>query len=167
MTLADQLEPLATWMGNTWLAHLMYGAWVWPWFEAIHFIGMSLLCGSILVMDIRLLGFLRKEISLHAVHALTLWGLVGFLLNLCTGLGFIFKGASNYFHNGSFMFKMACILLAGINFLVFWFVVRKQLEPLADDADVGFGAKLVGFSSLLLWFLVIWGGRMIPVWGDG
>jgi hypothetical protein len=166
-SLADQLEPMAAWMADTWLGHFMLGSWAWPWFEVFHFIGMSLLVGSILAMDLRLLGFFRKAISLHAVHALTLWGLLGFLINLTTGVGFIFKGASGYFHNVSFRFKMYCIILAGINFLIFWFFVRKQIEPLQDDADVGFFAKLVGFSSLLLWFLVIWGGRMIPVFGDG
>jgi len=163
----EMVEQLSTWMADSWLGHFMIANWTWPWFEAIHFIGMSLLCGSILIMDIRLLGFLRKEISLHAVHALTLWGLLGFMLNLLTGIGFLFKDFGNYALNQSFQFKMACVLLAGINFLVFWFVIRKQLEPLPDDADVGFGAKMVGFTSLLMWFLVIWGGRMIPVFGEG
>ncbi|MGD9843475.1 MAG: DUF6644 family protein [Steroidobacteraceae bacterium] len=161
-------EQIIAWMASTSIAHFMGDwQWAWPWAETIHFIGMSLLFGSILVMDVRLIGFFRKEISLHAVHALTLWGLVGFLLNLVTGVAFVLKDAERYFSNPDFWFKMICILLAGVNFLVFWFVIRKQLEPLADDANVGISAKAVGFSSILLWFLVIWGGRLIPVYGVG
>ncbi len=161
-------EQLIAWMASTSVAHFMGDwQWAWPWAEAIHFIGMSLLFGSIMIMDIRLIGFFRKEVSLHAVHALTLWGLIGFLLNLTTGTAFFLRDAERYWPNPDFWFKMVCILLAGINFLVFWFVIRKQLEKLADDADVSISAKTVGLSSLVLWTLVIWGGRMIPVYGVG
>jgi hypothetical protein len=62
---------------------------------------------------------------------------------------------------------MSCILLAGVNFLVFWFVIRKQLDRLGDEADVSVVAKTVGLSSIALWTLVIWGGRMLPVYGVG
>jgi hypothetical protein len=41
------------------------------------------------------------------------------------------------------------------------------MNSLADDADVSRAAKAVGLSSLALWVLVIWGGRLIPVYGEG
>lgn len=161
-------EQLIAWMANTSIAHFMGDwQWAWPWAEAIHFIGMSLLFGSIMIMDIRLIGFLRKEISLHAVHALTPWGLIGFLLNLTTGGAFFLRDAERYWPNPAFWFKMVCILLAGVNFLVFWFVIRKQLDRLGDADDVSVSAKAVGLSSIVLWTLVIWGGRMLPVYGVG
>jgi len=161
------LEQFIAWSKDGQIANLMSQPWVWPWSEAIHFIGMSLLFGSIMIMDIRLMGFFRKEISLHAVHALTPWGLLGFLLNLITGVGFVMKDAERYFPNPDFWFKMICVLLAGVNFLVFWFVIRKQIHALPDDADVSMSAKAVGASSLVLWTAVMWGGRMMPVFGVG
>jgi hypothetical protein len=161
-------EQLSVWMANTSLAHFMADwKWAWAWAETIHFIGMSLLFGTIMVMDLRLIGFFRKEISLHAVHSLTPWALLGFLLNLVTGAAFVARDSRRYFPNPDFRFKMYCILLAGINFLVFWFVIRKQMNRLADDADVSRAAKAIGLSSLALWVLVIWGGRLIPVYGEG
>lgn len=141
--------------------------WAWPIAEALHFIGMALLFGSILVMDVRLLGFFRSQISLHAVHALTPWGLLGFLINLLTGIAFVVTRIDAYWYNHAFQFKAACILLAGVNFLIFWFVIRKQLQTVPDDGDASGFAKAVGFSSILLWLLVIWGGRLIPVYGAG
>lgn len=161
-------ENLIAWLASTGLAAYMRDTrFAWSWAETFHFIGLCMLFGSILVMDSRLLGFFRKSISLHAVHALTPWALVGFLLNLVTGVAFVARDAENYFPNPAFRLKMLFILLAGLNFLAFWFVIRKQLEKLSDDADVGFGAKFVGFSSIALWVLVIWTDRLIPVWGAG
>jgi hypothetical protein len=161
-------EQLIAWMADTRIAHFMGDwQWAWPWAEAIHFIGMSLLFGAIMIMDLRLIGFFRKEVSLHAVHALTPWGLIGFLLNLFTGVAFFLKDAERYWPNPDFWFKMICIALAGVNFLVFWFVIRKQLNALPDDGDANMFGKAVGMSSLVLWLLVIWGGRLIPVYGVG
>ncbi|MGC3982609.1 MAG: hypothetical protein QM808_15275 [Steroidobacteraceae bacterium] len=155
-------------MADTRIAHFMGDwQWAWPWAEAIHFIGMSLLFGTIMIMEARLLGFFRKEVSLHAVHALTPWGILGFLLNLITGAAFVLKDAYRFVDNPAFWFKMTCIILAGINFLVFWFVIRKQIDKLPNDADVELPAKTVGLISITLWFLVIWGGRLIPVYGVG
>lgn len=161
-------EQLIAWMADTRIAHFMGDwQWAWPWAEAIHFIGMSLLFGSIMIMDIRLIGFFRKEVSLHAVHALTPWGLLGFLLNLATGVAFFMRDAQRYWPNPDFWFKMVCVLLAGVNFLVFWFVIRKQLDRLPDDGDVSMSAKAVGLSSIVLWTLVMWAGRLLPVYGVG
>jgi len=162
------MENFIAWMAGTWVAHIMRDVrFAWAWCETFHFIGLCMLCGTIIVMDARLLGFFRKSISLHAVHALTPYAIIGFLLNLTTGLAFIARDADNYFPNPDFQFKILFILLAGLNFLVFWFVFRKQIEKLPDDADVGIGAKLVGLSSITLWCLVIVTGRLIPVWGSG
>lgn len=161
-------EQLIAWMADTRIAHFMGDwQWAWPWAEAIHFVGMSLLFGAVMIMDLRLIGFFRKEVSLHAVHALTPWALIGFLLNLSTGVAFFLRDAERYWPNPDFWFKMACIGLAGLNFLVFWFVVRKQLDALPDDANADTFGRAVGLSSLVLWTLVIWGGRMIPVYGIG
>lgn len=162
------MENLYAWMEKSALADFMYATqWTWPWAEALHFIGMTLLFGSIFVMDIRLLGFFKERISLHAVHALTPWGFAGFVLNLVTGIGFFVTRPASYMSNPAFLVKATCILLAGINFLVFWFVIRKQLEAVPEYGDANGVGKFVGLSSLALWTLVIWGGRMIPVYGIG
>lgn len=162
------VDTIVEWMKATALSQFMTGwQWAWPWAETFHYIGMSLLFGSILVMDVRLMGFFRKYISLHAVHALTPWALGAFIINLVTGIAFFVTRPDSYSANPSFQFKVVCMFLAGINFLLFWFVIRKQLANVPDDANTNFFAKAVGFSSVLLWTLVIWGGRLIPVYGVG
>ena len=63
--------------------------WAFSTCESLHFIGLSLLFGALLVIDVRLLGFCR-EIDVRSVMKLIPVALVGFLINLMTGLCFIF-----------------------------------------------------------------------------
>lgn len=162
------MNDLIVWMASTRLAHFMGDwQWAWPWAEALHFIGMSLLFGSLVIMDLRLMGFMRKYVSLQAVHSLTPWAITGFLINLTTGIAFFVKDAERYVPNQSFVFKMIMIVIASINVLILWFKIEKYLESAPADADPPISAKLVGATSLIAWTLVIWGGRMIPVYGPG
>jgi hypothetical protein len=135
--------------------------------ETLHYCGMSFMVGAVLLMDARLMGFFKRTISLHQIHSLTPWALLAFLVNVVTGVAFLSTRLNAYLDNPSFEFKVICLALAGVNFLLFWFVVRGRLLSLADDGDTDALAKSVGFSSILLWTLVIWGGRMIPVYGMG
>lgn len=162
------VDALIPWLSDTGLAHFMLDdPWAWPWAEALHFIGMAMLFGSVMLMDLRLLGVLRAHISIRAVHALTPWALAGFALNLLTGIAFFVTDPARYLANVSYRFKMIMIFLAGLNFLVFWFKIRKDSLGWRVDESASLSAKLVAATSLLSWTLVIWGGRMIPVYGVG
>jgi hypothetical protein len=159
---------LNNWLHATALSQFMLG-WKWSWAiaETLHYIGMSFMVGAVLLMDARLMGFFRNTISLHQIHTLTPWALAAFLLNVMTGIAFLSTRFDEYMNNPSFEFKLGCLSLAGLNFLLFWFFVRGRLLTLPDDGETGVLAKSVGFSSILLWGLVIWGGRLIPVYGSG
>jgi hypothetical protein len=162
------LDNFYAWLEATPVSQFMTGwQWAWPWAEAFHYIGLSVMFGCLIMMDARLMGFFRRHISLHQIHSLTPYALVAFLVNLITGIAFVTTRPRSYMDNPAFELKLVCMFLAGVNFLVFWFVVRKQMEAVADDGDTNVLAKTVGFSSLLLWTLVLWGGRMIPVYGLG
>lgn len=162
------MQDFVQWIQSTWLAHFM-ADWQWAWAcaEILHFIGMSILFGSVLVMDLRLMGFFRNDISIRAVHALAPWAAAGFLINLLTGIAFVSKDADRLLPNYSFIFKMVCVLVAGLNFLLFVVKFGKQATTWRDDENPPVSAKLVGMVSLVAWTLVIWGGRLIPVYGRG
>ena len=55
--------------------------WGWPIFESLHFLGMSMLLGTVGVFDLRLLGFARR-IPIAALHRLIPIGIAGFVINL-------------------------------------------------------------------------------------
>jgi hypothetical protein len=159
---------LQEWMSGTWLNNLVVGyAWTWPTLETLHFIGMCLLFGPIIIMDLRLLGFDRVTIPAMSVHALVPMTLLGFAINLITGILFLFGDPYRYAINISFQLKMLFVLLAGINAIYFWLKVTPVLERSGPNDEVPMGIKLVGLTSLASWTLVLCFGRLIPYMGTG
>lgn len=161
------MNSVLDWMETTWINSLALNyTWTWPTLETLHFIGMSLLIGSIFVMDLRLLGVQRVIPSL-TVHQLLPMAFVGFGLNLLTGIVFVFGDPYRYASNPSFQVKMVLILLAGLNALLYAFKVAPQLAAAPQQSDTPALAKAVGATSLALWIGVICFGRLIPYLGLG
>jgi len=139
--------------------------WVWPAMEVLHFVGLCLLMGALLVIDLGLIGVI-KNFAPKATHALLKIVFIGFALNLITGLLFIFGDPGRYFINIGFQIKIALIVLAGVNAL--WYL--RRIAPKVDRLDTfqaNTETKVVGALSLLLWFGVLMMGRLIPYVGTG
>jgi hypothetical protein len=166
-SIATQLDPFAKWMQSTQLGFLMREyQWLWAACETIHFIGLALMVGVIGVLDLRMLG-LARQISIRPLHRLIPWGIGGFIANLITGIMFYTGDALQYTHNVAFQFKMLFILLAGVNILFFYFTkLDRKVEALGPGERAPTGAKVVGAMSLLLWFGVMYWGRMLPFIGS-
>jgi hypothetical protein len=166
--LPDWLRPILDWMQTTWLNELALGPqWSWPTLETLHFCGMCLLFGPIIIMDLRLLGFDRLSLSSISVHTLIPLTITGFVMNLLTGTVFLFGDPYRYAMNISFNIKAILIVLAGINAIYFWIKVTPALEHAGPHADPPISIKLVGLTSLLLWTGVLCFGRLIPYLGTG
>jgi hypothetical protein len=162
------MDPILTWMESTWINELVVGyAWSWPALETLHFIGMCMLFGPIIIMDLRLLGYDRLAVPALSVHSLIPLTLAGFGINLTTGIMFLFGDPYRYAINISFQTKMVLVLLAGINAIAFWRWIEPALEKLGPHDDPPGKIKLVGLSSLLLWTGVVCFGRLIPYLGTG
>lgn len=69
--------------------------WLWPLCESVHFLGLCLLIGAAGFFDLRLLGFM-KGVSLRSAKRFIPWALVGFALNLLTGLIFFISQPQQY-----------------------------------------------------------------------
>jgi len=155
---------MLAWIDNSWLAEFMRNyQWAFPISEAMHFIGLCLLIGSVAVMDLRILGF-APRLPMRVVHQLVPWAWIGFSINLTTGILFFFAQSAFYIPNGAFRVKMVLLLLAGINALWFQFRVSHDLESLPEGADAPGNAKTVAGISLALWLAVICFGRFIMYW---
>src|SRR5512140_947676 len=93
--------------------------WGWPASETVHFIGLSLLFGVVLLVDLRMLGFL-KGIPFSTLHRLLPWGVLGFGVNVVTGILFFIGAPPDFYvNNPVFIWKLALILVAGANALYF------------------------------------------------
>ena len=86
--------------------------WMWPTCETLHFIGLSLLMGVVLLVDLRMLGFM-KSVSFPVLHRLLPWGILGFGINVLTGLLFFIGQPDQYIKSIPFQWKMALVLIAG------------------------------------------------------
>jgi uncharacterized membrane protein len=142
---------------------VMKHTWIWPTCETLHFIGLSLLFGITAVVDLRVLGMM-KGAPFAELHRLLPWGVMGFGVNLVTGMLFFIADPGQYTHNVPFQWKIVLMLLAALNLLYFTvFETPWLLEP-GDDAPAI--AKLVAASALFLVVGVMFCGRMLPFLGD-
>jgi uncharacterized membrane protein len=136
--------------------------WVWPTSETVHFIGLCLLMGVLMPMNLRLLG-MAKRIPFSALHSLLPWAIVGFALNTVTGMLFFVAAAEQYTLNPAFYLKMAFIFLAGVNLLYLTVFDEPWAVGAGDDAS-GIDKVMAG-SALFLWFGIIFWGNGLPFLG--
>src|SRR5579863_1916548 len=151
--------PLARVIGDA----MVNLTWGWPACETIHFVGLSLLFGVVMLVDLRMLGFM-KGIPFSTLHRLLPWGILGFALNVATGFLF-FVGAPPTFYvtNATFYWKLALIFVAGANAL--YFTVFDQAWALEAGDTPPMAARVAAASGLALWTGVIYCGQMLPFLG--
>ncbi|MDP2125902.1 MAG: hypothetical protein Q8K97_00875, partial [Pseudohongiella sp.] len=154
------VETLTAVGHNSGIFGFMNTQWGWPFVESLHFIGLTLLLGTVGLFDLRLMG-LGRGIPIKALHPLVRFGVAGFLLNALTGFMFIISDPGQYVYNPAFQIKVLAMIIAGINLAVFYLVMAKKVRALSDDAIVPLPARLIAMTSLCCWCVVIAGGRLI------
>lgn len=160
------MDAFVQWLQATSLSQaIVYATWVWPLAETIHFVGLTLVIGIAGFFDLRLMGAFRNA-PIAAVRELMPFALLGFFLNLFTGLIFLIGHPEQYVHNPSWWLKVAFLFVAGANALVFELAVARRTMELPAGSDTPISAKLVGLVSLISWCGVLYWGRMLPFIGD-
>jgi len=138
----------------------MNSPWGWPIAESIHFLGLCLLIGTVGVFDLRMMGF-NRQISLAQLHALVPFGVLGFLLNVSTGIMFFTTAPDQYLYNPAVQSKFSFMLIAGINMLFFYGTTAEAVKASEAAAAIRTRAKLMAAISLGCWCAVIVCGRLI------
>ena len=158
MTEADILH----WIRDTSLgAAVRQSRWLFAAGETLHFIGLSMMVGGLLIVDLRLLGFIRR-VPMRAALAFLPFVLVGFFINLATGIEFFAADPMMYWPSPAFKLKMSLILLAGLNALLFTVMEHRHVLVLGDDEETNRFTKVTAGLSLALWLCVILLGRLLP-----
>jgi len=131
-------------------------------FETLHVIAVVLVFGSILVVDLRLLGFPSTRQSFREIAGDALrWTWIAFTLAVVTGFVMFTSKPVAYSQNPFFLIKLGLLALAGINMLVFELVLVRTVERWDRDVPTPVSVRLAGTLSLLLWLSVIFAGRWI------
>lgn len=147
------------WLASTPIADaIRTSIWLYPALETGHYVGLALLVGSIMLIDLRLLGF-PKSLPLDAMLGLLPWVWVGFVINLFTGSMMFIYGAESFGPNGAFQLKMTFMLLAGINALIFTVAASRSREAWVANGRVPLPIKSIATLSFALWLCVMTTGR--------
>jgi uncharacterized membrane protein len=152
--------------GDTFIADVMRTGWVWAIVESVHFLGLCLLVGAIGTFDLRLLGLARR-VPIAAVHRLIPWGLLGFAINIATGVMFVMTEPDQYIYNPSFHLKLLFMAIAGLNAGMFYLTSYRRAFGSTATLDAPTRAKVIAAISLCAWIAVIICGRLITFYRPG
>ena len=159
MSLSAFLEGLETSGVATGIRNSLYD---FPFLEAVHVIALGLVFGTIMIVDLRILGLAGRQRSYGRVSADVLkWTWVAFGLAVITGSLMFITNARVYVDNTFFRIKFALMALAGLNMLVFQLTAGRRGAEWDDDAAGPRFAKAAAVLSLVLWLGVIFMGRSV------
>ena len=151
-------EPFFRWCESTLIGQAVsQSVWAFPILEAVHLLGLCLLGGALLVVDLRMLGLglTSHPVSRLARHARP-WLVAALVVMVATGIPLFLSEAIKAYYNTSFWVKMSTLPVA----LGFTFGVRERVAR-NEGLEPGRRCKVVGAVSLALWFTVAAAGRWI------
>jgi hypothetical protein len=152
------LLPYFEWIEATSIGNaIRQSLWLFPVIEAVHLLGLSVLGGSVLIVDLRMLGLgLRNHAIPQLVRDARPWFVGSLIVMLLTGWALFASEAIKCYYNTSFWVKITTLPAA----IVLTLFIRDRL---AMRAAMGTSAatKLVGFLSIALWLVVAAAGRWI------
>jgi len=153
------LETLQSW---SWAVFIHKKAWAFTTVQVAHFFTVSVVLGTIVIVDLRLLGFAStKRPFAELSRPILPFTWAAFVLTVITGLLMFISQATEYFVNPVFWFKMSVIVLAGINMMIFEFITVRDVQKWNLNPTPPPRARLAGGLSIACWVLVVVLGRLI------
>jgi hypothetical protein len=133
-------------------------AWLFPVIEAVHLLGFVLTLGSVLIVELRLLGvgLIRQPVAQLAASAQP-WMLGGIALMFASGIPLFLSESIKAYYSFAFWVKMISLFLV----LLYTFTLRRRVTGTNLVTDRPLLARSLAVISLGLWFGVAWGGRWI------
>lgn len=148
-----------TWLEGTSIANaIRTSIWLYPALETGHYIGLAMLVGGIMIIDLRMLGVARS-LPVRSVLGLLPWVWAGLVVNAVTGSLIFIYGATSFGTNRAFLLKMTFLVLAGLNALVFQILSSRSGRDWVFANQVPIPAKIVATLSFGLWICVVATGR--------
>lgn len=154
MSILERLElsPLAEWVGTS--------VWGYPIMLTSHSVGLAIIVGIALVLNLRLLGLIQG-LPLSALRGMLKLAWAGFILNLVSGFALFSAQATYFITHPAFLVKIAAIFLAIIDAAFVQGLLRRQAENWDEGVAISAGARGLALLSMLLWLTAIIAGRLI------
>jgi hypothetical protein len=130
--------------------------------ESFHVIGVAVVIGTVLVVDLRLLGLASARRPFTAIASdVFRWTWMAFALAAATGALMFVTNATSYYVNTYFRIKMALLVLAGINIAVFELTARRSVAAWDRGPVAPRSGRRVAVLSLAIWIVVVFMGRWV------
>lgn len=152
------LFPWFQWIEGLWLGKsIVESNWLFPVIESVHLLGLALLGGSVMIVDMRLLGLGLKSRSVKEVAGEARpWMILAIGIMLATGIPLFMCEAVKCYYSPAFWVKMEALVVA----LIYTFTIRTRFTR-SEAVHSTARQALVGALSIAIWFTVAAGGRWI------
>jgi hypothetical protein len=138
-------------------AAIRASTWVFAFIEVFHLLGLTLLLGTVVLVDLRLCGYgLRRQSMAEVASDALPWMLVGMVVTMGSGSLLFVSEAMKCYGSPPFFVKMGLLFTA----LVFTFTLHRKLTKRSTPPPPVWGKVAAGLS-LFLWFGVGLAGRAI------
>jgi hypothetical protein len=147
---------------TSWSAQLLGSERLWMLLEGTHVLTLMLFAGSILFVDLRLLGWIFRGVPVSKIADTILpYTVAGFIVMLITGVALFYANPLEYYYNIVFRLKLAFILMAAINIFIFHYRLQRDRANWDASPTPPRKARFAAAASLGLWVSVIVAGRFV------
>ena len=155
----NSIYPLFRWVDETWISKVINDSkWLFPAIEGIHIVALALLFGTVIILNLRLLGVGIKQRSASELsRELQPWTFCSLLVILSTGVLLFTAEASKSFRSTPFRVKIVLLIAA----IVFHYTVSRRIVGRDDAQPHPLLAKGSAVIAILLWVSVGFAGRAI------
>jgi hypothetical protein len=136
--------------------------YLFPFLEAVHVMALSVVFGTIMIVDLRLMGVASSHRPFARMSAELLritWG--AFAVAAVTGTLMFMTNARVYAGNTSFRIKMVLLLFAGLNMAFFHLTAGRSVAQWDKERSAPRIGRTAAALSLSLWVAIIFAGRVI------
>jgi hypothetical protein len=155
------------WLEGSALGHAVRNSGVWTYaiINLVHILAIAALFGSILLLDLRLMGW-RRELSIVSLASVCKpVAATGVIAAIASGVCLLATNATEYASNPFLPIKLAAIGLGLLNVVILSRLAAwKALGAREVTERERVQLAVVGATSLVLWLVAIIAGRMIGYW---
>ena len=140
---------------ETWLStSIRESQWVYPLLHFAHILTNTFLLGTIVFVDVRLLGlgFMQRRVT--DLTGLIRWAIIAWVFMFISGAFIFISDPLRYYASGLFRLKLFLMAIAGLNALVFHFTAYRAVNTW-DQGRLPLQARLTGAISLTSWIAVV------------
>ncbi len=139
-------------------AAIKSSTWAFAVIESAHLLGLALIGGTVLIMNLRLLGLGLRSQPLSELHRdLQPWFTGSLIVMISTGFAMFLSEAVKCYYSTPFWVKMSALIVA----VIFTLTIQRRLMLAGSSAPSARTQRIVAVISLLLWFVVGASGRWI------